>query len=138
MPTMIRHLALRVADLPRSRAFYEHGLGLRFVGYRPSGSAVDLSDGTLNVTLLPYAGPPRQSLDEGDEYIHFGVIVDDHVATFERLRALGATFLRSDVKTRDPLDPARPPQGSFKVADPDGNVVDVTPHRDEWRGVRLD
>jgi catechol 2,3-dioxygenase-like lactoylglutathione lyase family enzyme len=138
MPTMIRHLALRVTDLARSRAFYESGLGLRFIGYRPTGTAVDLSDGTLNVTLLPYDGPPRQPLGEGDEYIHFGVIVDDHVAIYERLRALGATFLRSDVKTREPIDPAQLPEGSFKVADPDGNVVDVTPHPDEWRGVRLD
>ena len=30
------------------------------------------------------------------------------------------------------------PQRSFKVLDPDGNVVDVTANRGEWRGIRLD
>jgi hypothetical protein len=28
------------------------------------------------------------------------------------------------------------PSGSFKVADPDGNVIDISGNRDEWRGAR--
>ena len=31
----------------------------------------------------------------------------------------------------------RVPDRSFKVFDPDGNVIDVTANRDEWRGTKL-
>ena len=27
------------------------------------------------------------------------------------------------------------PEGSYKLLDPDGNVIDVTPNPAEWRGV---
>ena len=29
------------------------------------------------------------------------------------------------------------PKRSFKVLDPDGNVIDITANRAEWRGVSL-
>ncbi|HEV8637171.1 MAG TPA: VOC family protein [Chloroflexota bacterium] len=44
----VRHLAIRARDLAASRRFYEEGLGLRFVGFRPSGVAVDLSAGATS------------------------------------------------------------------------------------------
>jgi len=52
---VLRHVAIRTADIERSRLFYESIVGLKFVGFRPSESgSIDLSDGTLNMTLLPY------------------------------------------------------------------------------------
>ena len=38
--TCLRHLALRCRDMEKSRRFYE-GLGLRFIGYRPAGNALE-------------------------------------------------------------------------------------------------
>jgi hypothetical protein len=77
-------------------------------------------------------------LEEGTEYIHFGVVVDDLADTWRRLHEWGATFSRENVKERNPIDPAVLPPVSFKVLDPDGNVVDITCNRQEWRGTLLE
>ena len=128
----LRHIALRVRDLAQSRRFYEEGLGLTFIGYRPSGEAIDLSDGGVNVTLLPYDGPSRVALEEGNEFIHLGFMVDDVPTTHERLRTLGAVIVRDNVKERRPHDATSAPVGSFKVLDPDGNVLDISDRPGEW------
>lgn len=134
----LRHLALRCRDMEHSRRFYETAIGWKFVGYRPSGDSVDLTDGVNNITLLSHpADPPRQQLEEGTEFIHFGVIVDDLEACWRRCRDFGAIISKGDVKDRTAVDPQQPPQRSFKVLDPDGNVIDVTADRQEWRGVRV-
>lgn len=129
----LRHLALRARDIDRSRQFYEQGLGLRFLGFRPSGGAIDLTDSTVNLTLLPYDGAERVPLAEGTEFIHFGFLVDDVAATYRRLVVLGVLIARDDVKERRAYDPLVPPVGSFKVLDPDGNVLDISDRPDEWR-----
>jgi catechol 2,3-dioxygenase-like lactoylglutathione lyase family enzyme len=130
--TVFRHIALRTHDIARSRRFYEEGLGLRWVGYRPSGTSMDLSDGSVNLTLLPYDGPERTALEEGVEFIHLGLLVDDLAATYRRLQALGATIARDDVKERREHDVSGIPVGSFKALDPDGNVLDISERPDEW------
>ena len=129
----LRHLALRAHDPEATRRFYVDGLGLRYLGLRRPGSeAFDLSDGYMNLTVIPYCGPERPVLEEVTEYIHFGFIVEDAAAAYDRLAAMGAPMLRLDVKERLEFSPP-PPDGSFKVADPDGNVVDVTGNPAEWR-----
>jgi catechol 2,3-dioxygenase-like lactoylglutathione lyase family enzyme len=129
----VRHLALRVRDIAKTRRFYEEGLGLRFIGYRPSGDSIDLSDGQINLTLLPYSGPERTPLEEGVEFIHLGFWVDDLAAVYQRLVALGAVVVREDVKARNEFAGNAPPVGSFKVLDPDGNVLDISANAGEWR-----
>jgi catechol 2,3-dioxygenase-like lactoylglutathione lyase family enzyme len=129
----LRHLAIRARDLARSRRFYEEGLGLTWIGYRPSGVAMDLTDGHVNLTLLPYVGPERAPLEEGSEFIHLGYQVDDVTVVFRRLVALGAVVVRDDVKERRAHDPDAVPVGSFKALDPDGNVLDISDRPDEWR-----
>ncbi len=135
---LLRHLALRCRDLEQSRRFYETVIGWQFIGYRPHGDALDLSDGTNNITLIqqPSALSKRTPLDEGEEFIHFGVIVDELQQIWLRLHEWGASFSRENVKERNPIDPTVLPPQSFKVLDPDGNVVDITSSREEWRGVR--
>jgi catechol 2,3-dioxygenase-like lactoylglutathione lyase family enzyme len=138
MPTILRHLALRCSDMERSRRFYEQVIGWRFVGYRPSGQGLDLSDGVNNITLIQQPTQWQASLaEEGSESIHFGVIVDDLDGVWQRLHQWGATFSKENVKERNPIDPAELPPVSFKVLDPDGNVVDITCNQQEWRGVTL-
>ncbi len=132
MPGM-RHMGLRVHDLARSRQFYEEGLQLSFLGYRPSGDAIDLTDGAINLTLLPYDGPQRAPFEEGTEFIHVGFLVENVAATYRRLQGLGVTIVRDDVKERRPHDGAAPPVRSFKALDPDGNVIDISDQPDEWR-----
>jgi catechol 2,3-dioxygenase-like lactoylglutathione lyase family enzyme len=134
----LRHLALRCRDLAKSRKFYEEVIGWKFVGWRPSGQSLDLTDGVNNITLLQHpAGPERKQLEEGEEFIHFGIIVEDLDAVWNRLHTFGATFARENVKDRNPIDPSIRPPVSFKVLDPDSNVVDITCNREEWRGVDL-
>lgn len=136
---LLRHLALRCADMERSRRFYEEVIGWRFVAHRAHGDALDMSDGTNNVTLIQQPeGSSRPMLREGDEYIHFGVVVEDLDATWERILAWGAEVVRENVKERNPVDPDVRPPVSFKVLDPDGNVVDITCNRSEWVGARAD
>ena len=133
---LLRHLALRCRDMERSRQFYEEVIGWTFVGYRPGGRGLDLSDGVNNITLIQYAEEKQRPVfEEGDEYIHFGVIVDDLSDIWRRLQAWGATFSKENVKERHPIDAEQLPPVSVKVLDPDGNVVDITCNRDEWRGV---
>jgi catechol 2,3-dioxygenase-like lactoylglutathione lyase family enzyme len=134
----LRHLALRCGDLDRSRTFYETALGWKFLGFRPSGEALDLTDGVLNITLIDQPPTDRRPYEEGEEFIHFGVVVDDLDAVWKRLHELGVAFSKESVKERKPIDPSQPPPVSFKVLDPDGNVVDITSNRSEWVGVRLD
>lgn len=128
----VRHLAIRTGDLAASRRFYEQGLGMRFLGTRPSSVAIDLSDGTINLTLIPYDGPARTALAEGSEFVHLGFLVEDLAATYRRLVELGAHIVRDDVKERR-LPSGATPHGSFKVLDPDQIVLDISERPDEWR-----
>ncbi len=134
--SLIRHVALRTQDMERSRFFYEQIFGLKFLRY--VGDGCYLTDGTVNLTFIQYDGePPRPTLAYAGEYIHLGLIVEDLQETYHRLRAEGFTILREDIKTEKAFDYSHVPEGSFKVADPDGNVLDITERKDEWDGVTL-
>ncbi|HCQ01243.1 MAG TPA: hypothetical protein DIT99_11345 [Candidatus Latescibacteria bacterium] len=132
----LRHLALRCRDVAVSRRFYEEVIGFTFVGYRGEGAAVDLSDGTSNITLLPHGNQPRPVLEEGEEYIHFGVLVDDLEAIWQRIKVWGAEMPKT-VKGRYDIDTGTLPDIAFKAIDPDGNVIDISSDRNEWRGVNV-
>ena len=71
----LRHVALRVKDKEETRRFYEV-IGFKFVGYRgpDSTSSIDLTDGTLNMTILQYDGEERQPLEELTEFMHIGLL----------------------------------------------------------------
>ncbi|MEK6532699.1 MAG: VOC family protein, partial [Nitrospirota bacterium] len=74
----LRHLALRVTDLPKSRRFYEDLLGMKVV-WEPDADNVYFSSGSDNLALhqIPqdelsaYRPPQGQLLD------HVGVILDN-------------------------------------------------------------
>ena len=129
----LRHLAVRCRNLDDSRTFYQKGLGFSWVAFRPDGIAMDLSDGHVNLTLLPFETQPASPHEEGDEHIHFGVYVESLEPIFGRLMDIGANIIKEDVKKRLDYDRETVPIGSFKVLDPDGNVVDITERHKEWR-----
>jgi catechol 2,3-dioxygenase-like lactoylglutathione lyase family enzyme len=135
----LRHLALRCNDMERSREFYTKVIGFKFHDYRPQRDSLDLTDGTNNITLLQHpAVAVRPPQVEGNEYIHFGIIVDDLGECWQRCLDWGAEISKGDVKDRTEVgNSSEVPERSFKVLDPDGNVIDISSNRKEWNGVSL-
>jgi len=86
----IRHIAYRSEDVEAMANFFVQGLEMEIVQRRSNG-AVDLTDGTLNITILPMriargdGKVPRPGIE------HIGFTVADEAATRQRLEALGAT-----------------------------------------------
>ena len=125
--------------MERSREFYTKVIGFKFHDYRPQRDSLDLTDGTNNITLLQHpAEAVRPPQVEGNEYIHFGIIVDDLGECWRRCRDWGAEISKGDVKDRTEVgNSSEVPERSFKVLDPDGNVIDISSNRKEWNGVSL-
>lgn len=118
----LRHLALRVTDLRRSRAFYECLFGMRVV-WQPDSDHLYLSSGSDNLALhqIPaaeladYNGPRGQFMD------HFGLVVDTPQAVdrmFEWIERSGGKIVRRPKRHRDG-------SYSFYLADPDGNTMQI-------------
>lgn len=119
----LRHIAISVPDLEIAAAFYENAFGLERV--RQTRTRISLSDGTVNLTLLPHddlAGDPRK------QFVglhHIGVKVDDVAATVEKIEAGGGR-------------PVTMPEGRVaansdrKCWDPNGVMVDVS--ATDWPG----
>ena len=133
--TTLVHVGVAATDLDRSLRFWRDALGLRVLEARP-GIAV-LTDGVHNVTVFEYRGARPPHPGGHQSYLHVGVKVADLAATLGRCTDLGCSVICDDVDECRPYDPANPPTRSFKVADPDGIVVDVTARDDQWLGVTL-
>ena len=120
----LRHLALRVTDLPTSRRFYEEFLDLKVV-WEPDADNVYFSSGSDNLALhqIPqdelstYQPPKGQLLD------HVGVILDTPPAVDRmfteiapKIAQLGGAIVKQPKQHRDG-------SYSFYFSDPDGNVI---------------
>jgi catechol 2,3-dioxygenase-like lactoylglutathione lyase family enzyme len=117
----IRHVALRVSDLPRAETFYVDVLGFR-VEWRPDEKNVYLTSGADNLAL--HAAEDEMEPSDRSRLDHFGLLVRtpedvDRFAAF--VKAKGVT-LRAEPKTH--RDGAR----SFYVDDPDGNSIQIIHH----------
>jgi len=98
----------------------------------------DLTDGYHNFRVFQHSGAARPQHVSGLlDYLHVGVLVDDLAQAARHLEELGFQIIWDGVDGGRPYDPAHPPSESFKVADPDGIVVDVTASRSQWPSVGL-
>lgn len=115
----MRHVALRVSDVSRSKRFYGDVFGMAPV-WEPDDKTAYLSSGSDNLALHQVddvAGGDRrsQSLD------HLGFLVASPEAVYaaaEAVRARGERILQEPRRHRDGSH-------SFYMADPDGVVVQV-------------
>jgi len=134
----LRHVGIRSRDIPRTADFYAKVFGLTVVDAPLSGQGAVLSDGVMNVTIVPIVEEPITAgpFVEGSEPIHLGFVVSDLAETFQACQELGAPILAGSIG-RDPVLPGVIPSHSFKVADPNGNVVDVIADPNHWKGTRI-
>ncbi len=85
----LRHIAYRVADVEAMANFFVNALEMT-ITQRRKNRAIDLSDGTINITLLPKletgrnGEPPHQGID------HIGFTVENHGEAERRLEGAGA------------------------------------------------
>jgi len=116
----IRHIAIRAEDVEATAAFFQEVFGLELVQRRGHGP-IDLSDGDINITLLPARMvPPGAEIKYG--FDHIGFTVEDGDETHQRLVAKGATE----------MNPVRLGDAYYesKYQSPEGLVIDVG----HWRG----
>ena len=112
----LRHIAMAVPDLEAAAAFYERTFELERV--KQTKKRIYLSDGTMNLTLLPsddLAGDAREGFTG---LHHLGFVVEDTAETEERLAANGGRIVETPGDYRA-LNAER------KYWDPNGVMVDI-------------
>jgi len=129
----LRHVAIAVKNLEETAAFYERVFELERVreAKSPIGDAIMLSDGVMNLTLLYFPDDDAAGRPGGAGYVgvhHMGFVVDDKVATLERIAASGGRFFKEL--------PAFPGvDAETKCKDPEGIVFDIAEHL--WAGAKV-
>lgn len=120
----LRHLALRVSDLRRSRAFYERFLGMKVV-WEPDGENIYFSSGNDNLALhqIPAAELNAYQPGSGQRLDHFGVIVESPQAVDAFFADVQHDAARFGATIAKPPKQHRDGSYSFYFTDPDGNMI---------------
>lgn len=115
----MRHIALKVKDIKRSKAFYQEIFGMEIV-WEPDPQNVYLSSDYDNVALheLPGGMGPFSGHQQLD---HFGFAIE----SVERVKELEKEFRHKGVKIIHSFKTHRDGSASFYCADPDGIVIQV-------------
>jgi len=115
----MRHIALKVKDIGRSKRFYQTVLGMRVV-WEPDPQNVYLSSGCDNIALHEVSkefagGGIERQLD------HLGFLVESAA----RVKELEQRFRDQGVRIVHPFKIHRDGSASFYCADPDGIVIQM-------------
>jgi catechol 2,3-dioxygenase-like lactoylglutathione lyase family enzyme len=116
----IRHIAIRAEDVEATAKLFTEVFGLELVQRRAHGP-IDLSDGDVNISLLPLHMGGRPD-EEQAGYSHIGFTVEDQDGTKQSLLAHGAREL-------NPVNLGEAYYES-KYQSTEGLVIDVG----HWRG----
>lgn len=120
----LRHLALRVTDLARSRAFYERFLAMKAV-WEPDPDNVYFSSGSDNLALHQIARSElaRYQPLRGQLLDHFGVILQSPAHVDELFHDVQKDAVQYGATIAKPPKQHRDGSYSFYFTDPDGNVI---------------
>lgn len=116
----LRHLALKVTDIERSRRFYEGVLGMRIV-WEPDPENLYLTLGSDNLALHQIAPGETLASETGQRLDHFGFIAENESivdAVARKMQAAGVPIVKPVKRHRDG-------SYSFYMSDPDGNVIQI-------------
>jgi catechol 2,3-dioxygenase-like lactoylglutathione lyase family enzyme len=113
----IRHIAYRASDVEGMANFFVNSLEMQITQRRKNG-AIDLSDGTINITVLPIriGSPDGQPVHAGID--HIGFTVEDEAESTQALEANGAKKIAT-------LELGGSAHYEVKFKGPEGIVVDL-------------
>lgn len=120
MPRIVAllHASLLIADVERSRAFYEGVLGLSACEARPDlgfpGVWYDVGAGQIHLLQLPNPDPVGGRPDHGGRDRHTALAVDDWAGLKTRLEMSGI-----------PITLSRSGRRALFCRDPDGNALEL-------------
>ena len=116
----LRHLALRVTDLAKSRAFYQGILGMSVV-WEPDRENLYLSSGIDNLALHQIPAGASLQQGEGQFLDHFGFIAENEAGVDQ----IAMKMKKAGVPILKPVKRHRDGSYSFYMADPDGNAIQI-------------
>ena len=84
----IRHIAYRATDVDAMAKFFVDAMGMKMIQKRKN-NAIDLSDGSVNITVLPLTGTGMPDRRPGID--HIGFTAENDKEQFRKLEEAGAT-----------------------------------------------
>jgi catechol 2,3-dioxygenase-like lactoylglutathione lyase family enzyme len=115
----MRHIALKVKDMTRSKNFYQSVLGMDIV-WEPDPQNVYLSSGCDNIALHEVSEKYAKSFVE-QQLDHLGFVVE----SIDRVKGLEEEFRSQGVRIVHPFKIHRDGSASFYCADPDGILIQM-------------
>ena len=115
----MRHIALKVRDVARSKSFYREILGMDVV-WEPDPDNVYLSSGCDNLAIHGVAANFAMDAEE-KQLDHIGFLVE----SIQRVKELEREFMTKGVRIVHPFKAHRDGSASFYCADPDGIVIQM-------------
>ncbi len=120
----LRHVALRVTNLARSRMFYEQLLGMKMM-WEPDPDNVYFSSGSDNFALhqIPPSELAAYQPLKGQLLDHVGVILESPEMVDRMYREVEPRIQQLGGQVVKPPKQHRDGSYSFYFSDPDGNVI---------------